>query len=379
MNNIEKRLLSKTRFFNGLDHEIEELLDKRYSTNSGLQKSFLWLKPTGMKDENVNNEYDDDDAKINAEEETNEAFNTNKGTCQMGNFDAKTFPWKGLDSNISETRKKNLKRNDRIQLKKQKKTTRLSFKVFIEEQLLNRRRQVKQIKKINKKEGYIKNINRLQLFSNQYSKTNKLWLGYIKELINGVNDMQQILTRLSSAEYVGAMIRVTSSSKDLNNLVGIVVYEFKNSWLICVPNGLKYGKEISIDDQEKYLLEYLETLAKYNDPVKGLPRWLLDRFTASEIVGGLKMIQKKNCMFKFMIPYTNSGGHPNNSGTSGESSSAEVANYESLLRKLGNGGEQFLEFTIIGNRFMFKSIDRSNKKFKSHGADDLNFTVSEEI
>lgn len=137
----------------------------------------------------------------------------------------------------------------------------------------------------------------------------KLWVGYMQELLNipyPVKDSSkfvvngtQILTKLSMADYNGALLRVCKS---------------KNSNLV--------GKEgiVIWDAQKNFMM-----------------------ITKGTLVDELKVIPKKGTIFEFEIPISET---------------------------------EALEYSIIGDRFKYRSADRAGRKFKTRRCDDLLYYIS---
>ncbi|GMM31166.1 RNase P/RNase MRP complex subunit [Martiniozyma asiatica (nom. inval.)] len=154
----------------------------------------------------------------------------------------------------------------------------------------------KKLRKLSKK------IPKFEYFMN----LNKLWNVYISELLNDKQspiNSQTVGAKLSSCEFVGAHIQcVFNICPDFVGLEGIIVWDSKEYYLICIPR---------------------------RTDGKGSLR---------ERVGGMRKIPKKGARFKFKAPIEDS----------------------------------YIEFEIIGDRMNVRSVDRSNKKFKSHNVDDIN-------
>lgn len=152
-----------------------------------------------------------------------------------------------------------------------------------------------------------------------FVKMNELWLGYIQDLLeidtvrkaDKAYNEQQVLLRLCSAEFIGCFMRVVRSTNQ--NCVGI--------------------SGIVVYDSKDYFVLVCERTGK--DPV-----------------GGFKMVEKKGTLFSFVVPLFD---------VQHDDLDANDANY--------------MEFSVIGSRFQFRSAERSGKKFKSKKVDDLELDI----
>lgn len=437
---MERQLLARSRFFNS-SQSLDELLQRRYS-RTGDQKNFLILKPTGSNTTNstsYNNSNSGDSggnsSRLKQQPSLLHALQSN-GLSEDPNSEensaAKSIRDKNIPSNKvgpvnpnvqwdkrpvqtsqnnqnSRFAKKQVKRNgtkhqrekSRLLLeKKSKKTTRLVFRQYVKTTVAQQRKVAAIITKIRndvKKqiEGEnSKDIDSSSVNNNKYNKTSNniiskklpslltkhnipqyqtyahlslLWHNYIADLLrlDKTSNLQQTLTKLSSAEFIGAIARIVDSNDTtLLNLTGLILYEFKNYYVFIIPSKLKFGPNVTISEQNNLLSHDAD----------------FDQFTASEIVGGLRLIEKKSCVFKIILPY--SSPPPASAKTTSLSKKKQTAkkveepvsqttedNHEHQLRV--DESNNFLEFLVIGARFNYKAIDRSNKKFKNHNVNDL--------
>lgn len=208
-------------------------------------------------------------------------------------------------------------KNSKIQYQKEKKKdqTKVVFKKYIRKSVylqkkLKQRLRTSKIDDVTKLKEYAK-IPHYE----DFLKLNELWIGYMQDLLqldlekkDKVNT-NQMLTKLSSADYNGCFLRVLrSKNEDIVGKHGIVIYDSKNFFIIVEPRDEKDPKSI----------------------------------------GGLKMIEKKGTVFSFVIPL-----------------------YDIHNEDIDDNDDNYLEFSIIGSRFQFRAPDRSGKKFKSRNVDDL--------
>ncbi|KAL3229722.1 hypothetical protein RNJ44_01858 [Nakaseomyces bracarensis] len=137
----------------------------------------------------------------------------------------------------------------------------------------------------------------------------KLWVGYMQDLLNIAYPVQdstkltlngaQALTKLSMADYNGALLRVSKSKN--TNLIGkqgVVIWDAQKSFMMITKGAL---------------------------------------------VDELKIVPKKGTVFEFEIPINET---------------------------------EALEYSIIGDRFKYRSADRAGRKFKTRRCDDLLYYVN---
>ncbi|GMM36803.1 RNase P/RNase MRP complex subunit [Saccharomycopsis crataegensis] len=388
---MERQLLARSRFFNS-SVDLDELLQARYS-RSGSQKSYMVLKPTGSgfeeseksllhgleSQENVDNDGGKSkrlknipsnkvgrlDPNVDWEKRVNKY---NKTKAKKLKKIAKTEKKQSKHIDSKRIPKDVIRRFDSINDKKNKKTTRLVFRSYVKDTISNQRKAISKLNNCHEQLTSNQEIKEamdkwIKVFGipqyDDYTSLNELWTGYIQDLLfpnpKAPLAAQQILPKLSSAELIGAIVRVTDSKEvGLKNLLGIVLYEYKNFFVILVPNGLKVGDNVSIGQQNELLTKYQTGEFISEDGKTSL-------FTNKELVGGIKMIEKKTCIFKIIVPFKDKVVSKNESVSSNEGDS------ELKMSKDYN----LLEFLIIGPRFNFKSVDRSNKKLKGRNADDL--------
>jgi len=143
-----------------------------------------------------------------------------------------------------------------------------------------------------------------------YEPLNKLWQGYIREVLGNefFTGGQGAAAKLSSAEFHGAAVEVARSH--CPGRVGI--------------------KGIVVRDR-KFVFEIITQKR------------------------GVKVVPKEGTMFRVTVP---AGSEENSKATAlKEGESKDV--------------QQALEFDILGDQMMLRSVDRANRKFKSHFLEDL--------
>ena len=298
-NVLEHLLLSRCGRFNG-NGEILEFLEQRYSFN-GPQKNYLVLESTdggAIRAEN--------DKKIAKENETVNDFLSN------------------LNSNKKTTNKFN------------KLKTKNEFKKFIQTSIKHQDNVSKKISKMIKSNPDIRDMEDIIdlkicckiLKIEDYIEMNTLWNNYINELIKGCKTIDTITAKLSSAEYIGAYFTVTHCScSDSIGIEGIVLWESQSYILMIIARKNNWKDNISIGKNDS------------NNKIK-------IKYSAREMIGGLRMIPKKKTRFTFRI---------------------DIENDENKHE----GDKEVINFEFIGDRLCIKSLDRANKKFKSHNVKDI--------
>lgn len=156
-----------------------------------------------------------------------------------------------------------------------------------------------------------------------YTKLNKLWNGYIADLLmvkgdnnkdNDMNSAKKMMyaQKLTSADFNGAKITVIEArNPSIVGLTGIVAWEAKSNFVIVCEGG-KCFEEM--------------------DKLEGMQ---LDNPGKDTQMGGLRIVDKPGTRF---IVHVDAGS---------------------------------MEFEIIGSRFLFRTADRSGKKFKPKNVDLL--------
>lgn len=200
--------------------------------------------------------------------------------------------------------------------------TKNEFKRLIQNTLKKQKQIAKKLHKLSKSKPQIleedvkdlKICRELLLFED-FLEMHNLWKNYMKDLIRGSKTIDLITAKLSVAEFVGAYFRVTHSFCPENiGLEGIVIWESQTYVLLIVPRRYNW---------------------KGNVPNK-LPQI---PYTSNDCIGGLRMIAKKSTRFVFDIEVEDSS--------------------------------DILPFEFIGDRMSIRSLDRANKKFKSHSVKDI--------
>ncbi|KAG5368635.1 hypothetical protein CJU90_0850 [Yarrowia sp. C11] len=155
-----------------------------------------------------------------------------------------------------------------------------------------------------------------------YVKLNKLWNGYISDLLmvkeggdkNELNSAKKMMyaQKLTSADFNGARITVIEArNPSIVGLSGIVAWEAKSNFVLVCEGGKCFEKMDKLDGME------LENAGKDTQ------------------MGGLRIVDKSGTRFMVHV----------------------------------EAGD--MEFEIIGSRFLFRTADRSGKKFKPKNVDLL--------
>lgn len=144
----------------------------------------------------------------------------------------------------------------------------------------------------------------LPRYENYLPMYEKLWLGYIREVLGLEKDIEDnkkinineatVLMKLSMAEYNGSLLRVVKSiNKDIIGKQGIVIWDSQKSFIMI---------------------------------------------TKGKLIDEVKVIPKRGTVFNFEVPINDADA---------------------------------LQYTILGDRFKYRSSDRAARKFKSRRCDDL--------
>ncbi|VEU20831.1 DEKNAAC101679 [Brettanomyces naardenensis] len=293
-NAIERLLLSRCSQYHD-DGEILKTLEQRYSL-AGAQKNYLVLEPT-------------DGGTTRAEIEKSSHRRSKKRQSEFKIFGS-------LQTSSTEKAREN---------KHHPLKTKNEFKRFIKSSLALQAAVTRKIKRILKKNPhYLDKVADLASLSmckkilkfEDFVEMNRLWNSYIQEVVKGTENMMTISTRLSTCELIGALIEVTHSGcVDNVGKQGIIIWESQHNFAIVSPRSDNWKSEIGL---------------------------LKPNYSISEMVGGIKLINKQDTRFKLSIDW----------GSSDENS-------------------QVIDFEIIGDRLMVRSIDRANKKFKNHSVKDI--------
>lgn len=150
----------------------------------------------------------------------------------------------------------------------------------------------------------------LPRYENYLPMYEKLWLGYIREVLGVDQDTKHstkinmnqssALTKLSMAEYNGSMLRVVKSiNRDIIGKQGIVLWDSQKSFIMI---------------------------------------------TSGKLVDEIKVIPKRGTVFNFEVPINDTDA---------------------------------LQYTILGDRFKYRSSDRAARKFKGRRCDDLLFYLQQ--
>jgi ribonuclease P protein subunit POP4 len=227
-----------------------------------------------------------------------------------------------INSFLAEKKRGSLSKNNKYSAIK----TKNEFKKFVQQSLRLQENVTRKLNKLNKKNPNILKQDVVQLKIckgilkfEDFIEINNLWNNYIKELVKNSRTIDVVTAKLSTAEFVGAYFTVTHCScSDNIGMEGIVLWESQTYILLIVPRKNNWKENIS------------------DIPIK-IP------YTAKECIGGLRMIPKKKTRFTFNI---------------------ELGDIESE-------SEEALSFEFIGDRLSIRSVDRANKKFKSHSVKDI--------
>ncbi|CAK7902945.1 RNases MRP/P 32.9 kDa subunit [[Candida] anglica] len=231
--------------------------------------------------------------------------------------------------------------------KTRKKSTRLELKSYIKSTLDKQKKLMKKIKHHqHQNKEKVKPFPISKMLSHyeipcfdEFVSLNNLWQDYMRNLLfspqmKNLPSLTHLLPRLTTADYTGCLLTVTSSrNSQLIGTRGIVVWDTQYSFILCVPRNSD-AKEWTESQQE---------------------------FSASEQVGGLRVIPKRGSIFAFDVIIRGEEIQESNQ------QSKECATEEEEEEE----EEDCIGFSIIGSRFEFRNVDRSGKKFKNHKVDDL--------
>lgn len=232
---------------------------------------------------------------------------------QKNNEDSKAFL---ADTNRFSSLSKNNKFNEF--------KTKNEFKKFLQDSLKFQDNLVRKLNKLQKKDPNLltqDDITKLKICKGllkfeDFIEINNLWNNYIRELLLNSKTLDIITAKLSSAEFIGSYFKVTHSScPDNIGIEGIVIWESQTYILLIVPRKNTWKDDISLNE-------------------------LKVPYSAKECIGGLRMIPKKKTRFTFYV-------------------------------SVDDDEENVLSFEFVGDRMSIRSLDRANKKFKSHNVKDI--------
>ncbi|GAV28065.1 hypothetical protein PMKS-001533 [Pichia membranifaciens] len=217
--------------------------------------------------------------------------------------------------------KKNLTSATRKDNKYSSIKTKNEFKKFTRNSLKLQEEAAKKLHKLSKKNPSLltRDVIDLKICKGilkfeDFVEMHALWNNYMEELLQNCKTVDVITAKLSSAEFVGAYFKVTHCPcPDNIGLEGIVLWESQTYILMIIPRKNNWKNNII---EQKVQIPY----------------------SAKECIGGLRMISKKKTRFTFDI---------------------EV------------DGDNVIEFEFLGDRMSIRSLDRANKKFKSHNVKDI--------
>ena len=199
--------------------------------------------------------------------------------------------------------------------------TKNEFKKFTRNSLKLQEEAAKKLRKLSKKNpglltGDVIDLKMCKgiLKFEDFVEMHALWNNYMEELLQNCKTVDVITAKLSSAEFVGAYFKVTHCPcPDNIGLEGIVLWESQTYILMIIPRKNNWKNSIT---EQKVQIPY----------------------SAKECIGGLRMISKKKTRFTFDIEVDENN---------------------------------VIEFEFLGDRMSIRSLDRANKKFKSHNVKDI--------
>lgn len=378
---IETMLLEQSH---GTDPEaqaqISKILNERYSF-AGSQKPFLILEGTELRQDIKENIQEKNREKKKKQANDKEMLrNTLKATRRKPSKEHDGVKLQNQDiSKIPNTRGRAKIRHSRLE------HARYGLKTYIQscqkaqKQLQHQLQQKNRPKNLNEKARNIKKrtssdsnmtiqlmngLANIQLFQyplsnsldpsmlefqqnipviDQFFELNNLWNEYMQDLIfntagDSARQNQQnidieaiplthklsLAGKLASADYHGAKLTVISAhNPSLVGFEGIVIWEAKSSFIIIVPQKLNANS------------------------------------TVREKIGGLRIIEKKGTIFRFEVQVPSVDKKTDDS----------QENFDKEKALLGE--KRKMTFEIVGSRFMYRTAERSGKKFKARSAEDL--------
>ncbi|KAH3681583.1 hypothetical protein WICPIJ_007457 [Wickerhamomyces pijperi] len=182
-------------------------------------------------------------------------------------------------SNITETINDNTslltkirQENNKQNRTREQSCAKVAFKNFIKSQQYWQR-QLK-LKIITfKKANNVKNVDQTKFKEykklikfDDFLKSNELWIDYIRDLLQisntkSLQNVQQCLIRLSSAEYIGCFIRVLKAkNKQLQGKSGIVIYDSKNYFIV-----VEKGDKLKLIEKKGTLFSFVVPLFDYEN------------------------------------------------------------------------------------------------------------------
>lgn len=194
----------------------------------------------------------------------------------------------------------------------------------------------------------------------QFITLNELWNGYINELLfNGINNNNTnnnnnlsttttttiakemtlqhkliLASKLASADFHGAWIKVISAlNPSMVGTEGIIIWEAKTNFVMVVDGCFKKQQQKEDESEEDNNKFGKHKLNSFRDKI-----------------GGLRIIEKRGSIFSLKVNNNNN----NISDTSDDDNNNNI-----------------LWFDIIGSRILYRTTDRSGKKFKPKSVFDL--------
>lgn len=192
----------------------------------------------------------------------------------------------------------------------------------------------------------------------QFQQLNELWEGYMRELLFtspdeantqrtnvGCMTLQYKLGlagKLASADYHGARLKVVSAhNPSLVGTEGIVIWEAKSSFVMVVSQ-----KDCTLDNA-----------------------------TIREKIGGLRIIEKRGSVFTFDVRINAPGSDTARNDEGGAANDCGKVNMKMMNKNQEkenlNAQHETMTFEIVGSRFLYRTAERSGKKFKSRSIEDL--------
>lgn len=102
-----------------------------------------------------------------------------------------------------------------------------------------------------------------------FLKSNELWIDYIRDLLqiksidghHNIGNVQQCLTRLSSAEYTGCFMRILkATNEEIIGKCGIVIYDSKNFFIL-----VEQGDKLKLIEKKGTLFSFVIPLFDYDN------------------------------------------------------------------------------------------------------------------
>lgn len=164
----------------------------------------------------------------------------------------------------------------------------------------------------------------------QFLPLNALWNDHIADLLfpnytkdenkeeNTLHKDLVLAAKLASADFHGAYVKVTQATNPSNvGMAGIIIWEAKSNFVIVVPRN------------------------------PSSPR-------IKEKIGGLRIVEKRGSVFKFTVMKRHLDDDDDNDNNEKD-----------------KDNDSTMDFEIVGSRFIYRTSERSTKKFKPKSVLDL--------